>query len=124
MNIYHYSFVLLIAILVILATIQKIRVSKNRNKMLSPNDIIVVEHKGTSLPMTAIQYKSWWSAMSDKDKDRHAKSVKTKVANGSLVSVKMGDSIVYVKEGSKAANSFEHVFVGKFSDRIKKRKKK
>ena len=26
--------------------------------MLSPNDIIVVEHKGTSLPMTAIQYKS------------------------------------------------------------------
>jgi len=92
--------------------------------MLSPNDIIVVEHKGTSLPMTAIQYKSWWGIMSDKDKDRHAKNVKTKVSNGSLVAVKMGDNIVYVKGNSKAAKSFEHVFVGKFSDRIKKRKKK
>ena len=90
MNIYHYSFVSLIAILVILA----------------------------------IVHKAWWMAMPDQDKDRHAKNVKSKVANGSLVAVKMGDNIVYVKGNSKAAKSFEHVFVGKFSDRIKKRKKK
>lgn len=92
--------------------------------MLAHDDIIIVEHKGTSLPMTLGQHQAWWMAMPDQDRDRHAKNVKSKVANGSLVAVKMGDNIVYVKGNSKAAKSFEHVFVGKFSDRIKKRKKK
>lgn len=92
--------------------------------MLAHDDIVIVMHKGTSLPMTVEQELEQWQAMPEKDKDRHAKSVKSKVANGSLVAVKMGNNIVYVKPDSKAANDFEHIFVGNFSDRIKKRKKK
>lgn len=92
--------------------------------MPSHDDIIVVIHKGTSLPMTVEQELEQWQAMPEKDKDRHAKSVKSKVANGSLVAVKMDGKIVYVKSDSKAAEALEHIFVGNFSDRIKKRRKK
>ncbi len=88
------------------------------------DDIIVVVHKGTSLPMTVEQEADWWMAMPERDKDRHAKMVKSKVANGSLVAIKVANEIIYVKGDSRAANDFEHIFVGNFSDRIKKRKKK
>lgn len=74
--------------------------------------------------MTPQQKITIWDGMTEDQKTHHAKMVKRKVSNGSLVAVKTPDGVFYVDPDSSASKDYEHVWVGTFSDRIKQKIKK